>query len=331
VGSLELAWQVALPDFAHALAFAPGGAILGAATLAGPIVFLDARSGDTLWTAPGHAGGALSLAWSPDGRWVATGGQDARVGVLDPRAREVVAELAAPGGWVSHVAWSPDGSLLACASGARVWFWSSDWIPLGEPVEHASSVTALFFHPEAGWATACYGGLQLLEPGAQRPRERHAYRGSVIVAAACPDGSMVALGSQDACVRVWDRRQRNDAQLTGYPGKVSVIAWSEQGPTLATAGGKEAILWACGGYGPRGTTPARLERHTARISSLIYVDGGRRLVSSGLDGCLGVWDGDKAWQSTDWIETSRPIHALVDAGDALAAASAGGQVSVWRH
>jgi WD40 repeat protein len=328
---LERLWEITLPDFAQALSFAPGGEVLGAATLAGPVVFVDGHTGETHWATEGHAGGALSLAWSPHGRWVATGGQDARVAIVDVAAQTVVAELDAPGGWVSHLAWSPDGTTLAAASGPCVHFWSHEWERIGEGIEQASSVTALFFHPETGWAVACYGGMQLLEPGSQRPRERYPFRGSVIAALPSPDGGMVALGSQDATVRLWDRRRRNDASLTGYPGKVAALAWAERAPLLATAGGKEVVVWGCGGHGPRGTVPAKLTGHTGRVTSLAFLDERLELVSGGLDGRLGVWECEEAWRSADWIETPAPVHSLVRHGDRLVAASAGGSVTMWSH
>lgn len=320
-------WDVTLPDFAQAASFSPDGAIVGAATLAGPVLFLDAHSAEVLSTNAGHEGGALSLAFSPDGRWVATGGQDGQVEVTDVATRASF-RLHAPGGWVAHVAWSPDGQILAAASGATVRFYATTtWQTLGDSIEHASSVTALVPLGDASWVTACYGGLQCVEPGTRRATAHYRFRGSVIAASPSPDGSMIALGSQDAAVRVWDRRTRNDAHLTGYRSKVVALAWGGREPLLATGGGNEAIVWDCSGHGPRGTTPAKLTGHTGRVTALTFA--GDTLVTAALDGRIGVWRRDAAWQAASWRQTRGPVHMLAQHGSHVVASSAGGYLSAW--
>lgn len=171
----------------------------------------------------------------------------------------------------------------------------------------------------------------MIEPGAPAPKRRYSYRGSVLVAEPSPDGGWIALGNQDASVRLWDVRRGADVHLTGYPEKVSVLSWGGVGPTLATGGGSTAVLWGCGGAGPRGTAPMRLEGHRGRITGLSFLDSGARLASVAEDGRLLIWTREDRFQLSDEDETSVELHGLsVDpVRRTIAAQGSGGRVLVW--
>jgi WD40 repeat protein len=325
---MNRSWEAALDDVAATVAWSPDGAALGVATLGGSVVCLDAETGRFVWRSSGHAGGALSLAWAHDGKVVATGGHDGEVEVVDARSGVSIWRRPAGNGWASHVAWGHGAGVLGAAVGRCVRFWSATGEPLGEASPHPSTVTSLFWHPGTGWMSSCYGGIFALEvPGGGAPKLAHKYRGSVICAEPSPEGTRVALGNQDASVRLWDRVRRLDAHLTGYSSKVSALAWADDGATLATSGGNTGVLWRCDGPGPRGTSPHKLSGHEGRITSLSFLGAGR-LASVALDGKLGVWACDEN-NAVAWECTGAPLYALSTRGGRVAASGARGNVIVW--
>jgi WD40 repeat protein len=65
-----------------------------------------------------------------------------------------------------------------------------------------------------------------------------------------PDGKILASGSYDKIVRLWDVASgRELQQLTGHAGSVYSVAFSPNGKILAS-GSKDGVvrLWAVGGF-----------------------------------------------------------------------------------
>src|ERR1700691_5301078 len=69
-------WSVILADYAAAIQWSPTGHQLGAATVAGTAVFLDASTGAVAWQAERRARGVLSVAFCPTAPLVAIGAED---------------------------------------------------------------------------------------------------------------------------------------------------------------------------------------------------------------------------------------------------------------
>jgi WD40 repeat protein len=325
-------WSAELPDFSPQLRWSPDGSRLLLASLAGPVVALNAVTGETVWSVDGHAGGALCIAYSPDGTRALSGGQDERVRLLDAATGATLRELDGGGGWVAHAVW-PIGDRFATAAGTRVRFWTLDGELAGEVSRHASTVTSLFWSPVTGWGSACYGGVQFLDVTKSAPTKRLPYRGAILVAEPSPDGKLFATGNQDASVRYWDLAERNDASLTGYPGKVRTLCWGAVGPLLATGGGANIVVWRCEGRGPVGTAPLKLTGHNARVTALAFLDGGRTLVSAGEDGRICQWllgeNGELTCVAHDCVDV--PLRSMVvdPVARRVAASARGGAVHAW--
>ena len=58
-------WAVTLDDYAIDLAWSPDGALLAAASAAGPLSIFSATAGAKLHELPGHTQGTNCLAWQP--------------------------------------------------------------------------------------------------------------------------------------------------------------------------------------------------------------------------------------------------------------------------
>jgi WD40 repeat protein len=328
-------WTLTLPDYAPDVRFSPDGCLLAAATVAAPVLVVDPRSGDARFSTEGHPGGALSVAWCVTHRLLATGGADGTValhGAGDgaPRVRVSLGR-----GWVERLLWSPDGEVLAAAVGRSACFVSPDGTVRGRFDGHPSTVTGLAWHAtRRAWLTSAYGVVSLLDPDQPEPLTQHYFRTSMLTVHPSPDGRFVASGTQDPLVHVWDLDdETNEVNLTGYAGKVSVLAWSPARALLATGAGAGVVLWDFTGGDPFRTRPRELKLGgTGRVTALEFLRTGELLTGTdtGVVWCIEL--------DADGAEVARAIVARVSGtvcslmpapdGSAVAVVSTGGGVAL---
>jgi RNA polymerase sigma factor (sigma-70 family) len=204
----ELRQLKEMPQWVNALAFSPDGRLLAVGAGQGPhfITLWDVATGQRLREF-GEQGWVLALAFSPDGRTLASGHDDNKV-----RLWEVATggERFAfdHGDRPAALAFSPDGTLLASAcnetrsNGATAGF-------TAPPAEEAKSTAAeqarvRVWDPLTGARRATLAG----------------HRGAVVSLVFSPDARLLASGSNDTTILLWDMarlphaEQSRDAALT---------------------------------------------------------------------------------------------------------------------
>ncbi|MFM7749863.1 MAG: WD40 repeat domain-containing protein, partial [Opitutaceae bacterium] len=94
-------WAATLDDYAIDLAWSNDGALLAAASAAGPVALLAADDGARAHVLPGHPDGANCVAWQPGAaRSLASGGQDGAVRFWDAAAGQHTATAPLGEAWV---------------------------------------------------------------------------------------------------------------------------------------------------------------------------------------------------------------------------------------
>ena len=116
---------------------------------------------------------------------------------------------------------------------------------------------------------------------------------SVISLAFKPNSYLLASGSRDRTIRIWDVEDRDNLRhvrtLRGHTDYVTSVAWSPDGSTLASASHDGTVrLWNPN----NGINFAALRGHTEPVISVAWHPDGRILASGSWDDTIRLWDPD---------------------------------------
>jgi WD40 repeat protein len=288
-------WAGQLDDYVIDLAWASDGAILAAASAAGPLTLFEAADGARRCELPGHDGGSNAIAWKPGDAVLASGGQDGAVRFWDGAAGQHVATVPMGRAWVEHLAWRPGGAspILAAAAGRKISFINPD-----ATVRHAfkdapKTISAIAWHPLGGCAAVAYfGGVCIWGADDGTAQREFPYGNGIHALAWSPDGRWLVSGNQDPSVHLWLLGSDVELQMTGYAGKVRHLSFDSGSRWLATSGSQDACVWDCSGAGPEGREPLMLA-HDAPVCGVAFQRAHGLLASASQDGAVMLWSPER--------------------------------------
>lgn len=287
---LEAGPQVLLDDYPVDLAWSPDGRHVVVAGGEGRLHCVTAAEGAAVLRGE-QAPGLLSVAWQPGGRQVATAGQDGAVRLWDAFGTDAGVLLHRDRQWPLGLCFAPKGKAVAFAIGKRVHVVGVDGGSRSELAGHDVNLTQLAWRSDTELVAAGNGALFVDRLKPEGSVTKYALDGAPLALAVSPDGRVAATGLQDGMVAFRNLIAQKRSRMSGYEGKVSLVAWSANSRYLATAatGVPQVVVWDFSGKGPEGTEPMELRAHTDRIEALAYAPEGAWLVSGGREGRVVLW------------------------------------------
>ena len=128
-----------------------------------------------------------------------------------------------------------------------------------------------------------------------------------------PDGKIIASGSNDRTVRLWNTDTGKELHVcSGHADQVCDVAFTPDGKTVASASWDGTVrLWETA----TGKELRRLEGHAYEVRGVAFAPDGKTLASGGTDGTLRTWETATGKELRCWTLNESGIRALAFSAD----------------
>ena len=265
--------------------------IVASAGTNGEIKLWNLRNGTSV-TLGRHDDTVNSIAFSPDGTLLASGGDDHVLKLWDVNHKHPIATrdhiTDRTRSQVKAVTFSPDGRMIA-TGGRHAKLWDA----------YTLNQIVTFQHHEWVWSVAFSTDGTLLATGdnsgqvnvwdLQNHRavtQLYADADSVYTVQFSPDDQILAGAGYAGQVKLWNVPNWEPHGTLTSNSTISEISFSPDSSTLAATNYKSIHLWTVG----IGENIVTLTGHTDWVRTTTFSPDGNRLISSGADGTVRIWD-----------------------------------------
>src|SRR5262249_27269864 len=241
----------------------------------------------------GHSGEVWKLAMSPDSKLLASGAKERAAGIWNLRQSGAALVPARAVMFWQWPVFSEDGAFLAVGEWAGVRVWRTDdgsivqtLAKTQRPIAFTSGSRELITLRESGELQFWNWAAEPRQPTATIPAGLTAVRAHAL----CSQSGLLALGSGDGRIRLFDLRQRPEIRSgKAHKGQINSLAMTPDGLCLASGGVERESplkLWNL----PNGTLKAELSGHKLGVFGVAFSADGQLLASASVDDTCRLWN-----------------------------------------
>jgi WD40 repeat protein len=291
-------------------------------------------------------GTVTALAFSPDGKTLAVGTYR-QVVLYDATNWQPMRTCLQVEDYARALAFSPDGKTLAIGCGepgrsGRIVLWDSSGTATKKfYTRQNDTIEALAFRLDgkgmlvaAKDKKACY--FPALPSEQQFVMEEH--NGRVQAVAFSPkESALFVTGGMDRMVKVWEEKyRRNVVNFDQSEGGITGLAFLNSGNQFVGSSLDGRLYWWQVDYNPRrdsyrGSNYRRIGAHEGGVFALALSGDGKRLVTTGADKIVSVWEAESGNKQRDFKDSTQPNYAVALSPDGKTVVAGGreGVVRVW--